>query len=77
MQAQSDFSTQSGTVSMAQGGYALLNARVAYRIDEHWTASVNGNNLTDRKYYQSLSNPNWNNRYGEPRSLNMTLRGTF
>lgn len=76
-QAQSDFSTQSGSVTMQQGGYALLNARVAYRIDEHWTASVNGNNLADRKYYQSLSNPNWNNRYGEPRSLNMTLRGTF
>lgn len=77
VQAQSDFSTQSGSVTMQQGGYALLNARVAYRIDEHWTASVNGNNLADRKYYQSLSNPNWNNRYGEPRSLNMTLRGTF
>ncbi|MGE8390963.1 MAG: TonB-dependent siderophore receptor [Pseudomonas sp.] len=77
VQAQSDFSAQSGAVSMQQGGYALLNARVAYRIDEHWTASLNGNNLADRKYYQSLSNPNWNNRYGEPRSLNMTLRGTF
>lgn len=77
VQAQSDFSTQSGTVTMEQGGYALLNARVAYRIDEHWTASINGNNLADRKYYQSLSNPNWNNRYGEPRSFNMTLRGTF
>ncbi|QVM98999.1 TonB-dependent siderophore receptor [Pseudomonas sp. SORT22] len=77
VQAQSDFSAQSGAVSMQQGGYVLLNARVAYRIDEHWTASLNGNNLADRKYYQSLSNPNWNNRYGEPRSLNMTLRGTF
>ncbi|MDH0303287.1 MULTISPECIES: TonB-dependent siderophore receptor [unclassified Pseudomonas] len=77
VQAQSDFSAQSGSVTMAQGGYALLNARVAYRIDEHWTASLNGSNLADRKYYQSLSNPNWNNRYGEPRSLNMTLRGTF
>ncbi|MGE7955563.1 TonB-dependent siderophore receptor [Pseudomonas sp. NPDC089530] len=77
VQAQSDFSTQSGSVSMEQGGYALLNARVAYRIDEHWTASVNGNNLADRKYYQSLASPNWNNRYGEPRSLNLTLRGTF
>ncbi|WP_082075444.1 TonB-dependent siderophore receptor [Pseudomonas sp. 2(2015)] len=77
VQAQSDFSAQSGAVSMQQGGYALLNARVAYRIDEHWTASLNGNNLADRKYYQSLSNPSWNNRYGEPRSLNMTLRGTF
>ncbi|WP_276583902.1 TonB-dependent siderophore receptor [Pseudomonas sp. RIT-PI-AD] len=77
VQAQSDFSTQSGAVSMEQGGYALFNARVAYRIDEHWSASLNGNNLADRTYYQSLSNPNWNNRYGEPRSLNMTLRGTF
>ncbi len=77
VQAQSDYSTQSGAVTLEQGGYALLNARVAYRIDEHWTAAVNGNNLADRKYYQSLSNVNWNNRYGEPRSLNMTLRGTF
>jgi len=77
MQAQSDYSTQSGAVTLEQGGYALLNARVAYRIDEHWTAAVNGNNLADRKYYQSLSNVNWNNRYGEPRSLNLTLRGTF
>ncbi|MFL1562546.1 TonB-dependent siderophore receptor [Pseudomonas sp. O64] len=77
VQAQSDYSAQSGAVTLEQGGYALLNARVAYRIDDHWTASVNGNNLADRKYYQSLSNVNWNNRYGEPRSLNMTLRGTF
>lgn len=77
VQAQSDYSTQSGAVTLEQGGYALLNARVAYRIDEHWTAAVNGNNLADRKYYQSLSNVNWNNRYGEPRSLNLTLRGTF
>ncbi|WP_438826849.1 hypothetical protein, partial [Pseudomonas paraeruginosa] len=28
-------------------------------------------------YYQSLSNPNWNNRYGEPRSFYVSLRGTF
>lgn len=77
VQAQSDFSAQSGGVSLQQGGYALLNARVAYRLDEHWTASVNANNLADRKYYQSLSGPSWNNRYGEPRSLNLTLRGTF
>ncbi|MFU7285602.1 hypothetical protein ACM74D_28940, partial [Pseudomonas aeruginosa] len=22
-------------------------------------------------------NPNWNNRYGEPRSFNVSLRGAF
>ncbi|WP_455922758.1 TonB-dependent siderophore receptor [Pseudomonas putida] len=77
LQAQSDFYTDSGTVRMQQGGYALVNARVAYRIDDHWTAAVNGNNLTDRTYYQSFSSPAWNNRYGEPRSFNLTLRGSF
>lgn len=73
LQAQSDYRG----VSMRQGGYALVNMRLGYKIDEHWTAAVNVNNLFDRTYYQSLSNPNWNNRYGEPRSFNVSLRGAF
>ncbi|MCR3797705.1 Fe(3+)-pyochelin receptor FptA, partial [Pseudomonas aeruginosa] len=68
LQAQSDYSVDYRGVSMRQGGYALVNMRLGYKIDEHWTAAVNVNNLFDRTYYQSLSNPNWNNRYGEPRS---------
>ncbi|MEW3659542.1 Fe(3+)-pyochelin receptor FptA [Pseudomonas aeruginosa] len=87
LQAQSDYSVdyrgvsmrQGGyaLVNMRQGGYALVNMRLGYKIDEHWTAAVNVNNLFDRTYYQSLSNPNWNNRYGEPRSFNVSLRGAF
>lgn len=77
LQAQSDYSVDYRGVSMRQGGYALVNMRLGYKIDEHWTAAVNVNNLFDRTYYQSLSNPNWNNRYGEPRSLNVSLRGAF
>ncbi|MBP8484526.1 Fe(3+)-pyochelin receptor FptA [Pseudomonas aeruginosa] len=77
LQAQSDYSVDYRGVSMRQGGYALVNMRLGYRIDEHWTAAVNVNNLFDRTYYQSLSNPNWNNRYGEPRSFNVSLRGAF
>ncbi|MCR3853488.1 Fe(3+)-pyochelin receptor FptA, partial [Pseudomonas aeruginosa] len=64
LQAQSDYSVDYRGVSMRQGGYALVNMRLGYKIDEHWTAAVNVNNLFDRTYYQSLSNPNWNNRYG-------------
>ncbi|MBG6491668.1 Fe(3+)-pyochelin receptor FptA [Pseudomonas aeruginosa] len=75
LQAQSDYSVDYRGVSMRQGGYALVNMRLGYKIDEHWTAAVNVNNLFDRTYYQSLSNPNWNNRYGEPRSFNVRLRG--
>ncbi len=81
LQAQSDYSVDYSVdyrgVSMRQGGYALVNMRLGYKIDEHWTAAVNVNNLFDRTYYQSLFNPNWNNRYGEPRSFNVSLRGAF
>ncbi|HID9720170.1 TPA: Fe(3+)-pyochelin receptor FptA [Pseudomonas aeruginosa] len=77
LQAQSDYSVDYRGVSMRQGGYALVNMRLGYKIDEHWTAAVNVNNLFDRTYYQSLSNPDWNNRYGEPRSFNVSLRGAF
>ncbi|HBO6256022.1 TPA: Fe(3+)-pyochelin receptor FptA [Pseudomonas aeruginosa] len=77
LQAQSDYSVDYRGVSKRQGGYALVNMRLGYKIDEHWTAAVNVNNLFDRTYYQSLSNPNWNNRYGEPRSFNVSLRGAF
>ncbi|HHG5009135.1 TPA: Fe(3+)-pyochelin receptor FptA [Pseudomonas aeruginosa] len=77
LQAQSDYSVDYRGVSMRQGGYALVNMRLGYKIDEHWTAALNVNNLFDRTYYQSLSNPNWNNRYGEPRSFNVSLRGAF
>ncbi|HBO3388632.1 TPA: Fe(3+)-pyochelin receptor FptA [Pseudomonas aeruginosa] len=77
LQAQSDYSVDYHGVSMRQGGYALVNMRLGYKIDEHWTAAVNVNNLFDRTYYQSLFNPNWNNRYGEPRSFNVSLRGAF
>lgn len=77
LQAQSDYSVDYRGVSMRQGGYALVNMRLGYKIDEHWTAAVNVNNLFDRTYYQSLFNPNLNNRYGEPRSFNVSLRGAF
>ncbi|MFU7285578.1 Fe(3+)-pyochelin receptor FptA, partial [Pseudomonas aeruginosa] len=54
LQAQSDYSVDYRGVSMRQGGYALVNMRLGYKIDEHWTAAVNVNNLFDRTYYQSL-----------------------
>lgn len=77
IQAQSDFSTQSGGVTLSQGGYALVNMRLGYRFDKHLSAALNINNLFDRRYYQSLSGTSWNNRYGEPRSIALTLRAEY
>lgn len=77
IQAQSDFSTQSGGVTLSQGGYALVNMRLGYRFNRHLSAALNVNNLFDRRYYQSLSGTSWNNRYGEPRSIALTLRAEY
>ena len=39
------------TGQLTQGAYALVNAFVAYHFsDDHWTATLWGNNLTDRQY---------------------------
>lgn len=77
VQAQSDYSVDYRDVTLRQGGYALVNLSLGYRVDAHWSVAANVGNLFDRTYYQSLSNPGWNNRYGEPRNLTLSLRGRF
>ncbi|WP_277399953.1 TonB-dependent siderophore receptor [Achromobacter xylosoxidans] len=77
LQVQSGYSTVSGPVTLRQGGYALVDLRLAYRVDKHLTAALNVNNVFDRGYYQSLSGTAWNNRYGEPRNLMLTLRAEY
>lgn len=77
LRMQSGYSTVSGPVTLRQGGYSLVDLRMAYRLDKHVTAALNVNNLFDRRYYQSLSGVSWNNRYGEPRSLMLTLSAQY
>lgn len=60
-----------------QPGYAVWNSLVEYRIDKNWTAAVNGNNLFDKKYYQTVESSSYGNWYGAPRNFALTLRGTF
>ncbi|ALK30695.1 TonB-dependent siderophore receptor [Burkholderia plantarii] len=77
VQAQSSYSVISGGTTLRQGGYALASLQLGYRLNRYWQAALNVNNLFDRTYYQSLSNVGWNNRYGEPRSVMLTVRGTY
>ncbi|MDH0647831.1 TonB-dependent receptor [Pseudomonas sp. GD03867] len=60
-----------------QAGYAVWNSLLEYRIDQHWTAAVNANNLFDKRYYQTVGTSERGNWYGEPRNYMLTLRGTF
>lgn len=60
-----------------QGGYALFNAAISYPINKHLTVSLNGENLTDRKYYASVGGLNTYNIYGAPRNFTLSLRAKF
>ena len=60
-----------------QSGYAIWNALVEYRVDDHWNVTLNGNNLFDKKYYETVGTSTYGNYYGEPRNFMVTLRGTY
>lgn len=60
-----------------QGGYAIWNASVNYRINDAWTVGLYADNLTDKRYYASLGDTNYENNYGAPRSYVLTLRGNW
>ncbi|MGE8385915.1 MAG: TonB-dependent siderophore receptor, partial [Pseudomonas putida] len=60
-----------------QSGYAIWNALVEYRVDDHWNVTLNGNNLFDKKYYETVGTSTYGNFYGEPRNFMVTLRGTY
>ncbi|WP_374980655.1 TonB-dependent siderophore receptor [Pseudomonas solani] len=60
-----------------QSGYAVWNALVDYQVDEHWNIALNGNNLFDKHFYQTVGTSTYGNQYGEPRNFMVTLRGTF
>lgn len=79
---QSGFYSVGGTpsVNVSQGGYAVVNARIGYRINKNMSLALNVNNLFDRTYYARLGSAgafgpaNFGNVYGEPRSAMLTLR---
>ncbi|WP_287495964.1 TonB-dependent siderophore receptor [Pandoraea sp. CB10b_02] len=74
---QSETSATSNGIRLRQGGYAIVNLRAGYRYSPRVSAALNLNNVFDRRYYQSLSNAAWNNHYGAPRSVMLTLRADY
>jgi outer membrane receptor protein involved in Fe transport len=58
--------------------YALLSARVDYRLSGRWSLAVNLENILDKTYYQTtgsgVTGGNW---YGAPRSFMATLRAKW
>ncbi|AWP67461.1 hypothetical protein B7O97_11575 [Bordetella holmesii] len=65
-------SSDFGYYGRTQGGYTTLDARVGYQVNERLDLGLNIYNLTDKKYYSSISYDH--NFYGAPRSFLLTAR---
>jgi len=61
---------------ITQHSYALVDAMVRYRFNDHLSTTLNVKNLFDRTYYTGLGNFG-TGFYGEPRSLQLTTRWDF
>lgn len=69
----SEFFNRSGAMTFRQRGYLLVNGQVGYAITPNVETTVTVSNLFDRNYYSYVNSPNNGNRFGEPRSVRLTL----
>lgn len=60
-----------------QKAYHLTSLHAVYEVSKNLEVQYNLDNVFDKKYYQTLGNPNYWNFYGEPRNFNLALRARF
>ncbi|MDE1146584.1 MAG: TonB-dependent siderophore receptor [Azospirillaceae bacterium] len=70
-------SSLTGSDGVRAGGYAVFSGQVGYKLDDHWQASLTVNNITDRRYYQTVTWSGSNNYYGDPRNMLFSVRMTY
>lgn len=58
-------------------GYGIVSARVGYDVTDQLTASLNVDNLFDKKYYAEVDAPGWGNYYGDTRRVTFNIRSRF
>ncbi|MGV6473176.1 TonB-dependent siderophore receptor [Azotobacter vinelandii] len=61
-----------GYYDRVQSGYAVWNSRIAYQFNRNLSASLNIDNMFDKRYYSSVDYDK--NHFGNPRSFLLTLR---
>jgi len=65
-------SSNFGYYGRVQGGYTVVDARIAYQFNDRLAAALNVNNVFDKHYFESISYDH--NYYGAPRSFYLTLQ---
>jgi len=79
------FSAQSSLTStevdedykIQQKPYTLTNLHAVYEINQNLEVQYNLDNVFDKKYMQTVGNPNYWQFYGEPRNFNVALRAKY
>lgn len=63
-------------IQVQQGSYALVNLMANYTFSDRLSATLNVNNLFDKKYYSQIGfyNQGW---YGAPRNVMLSLRAKY
>lgn len=56
---QTESSRTRGKIKVAQPSYAVWTACVSYQVNRSWSLALNGNNLFDKTYYQTVGAPGW------------------
>lgn len=65
------------TERVQQGSYALVSAKMGYRINRNASVSFSIDNLFDRTYLTELYDGGYYNIYGAPRSYRLMLSYKF
>lgn len=59
---------------ISQGGYSIVDLMSGYDLSKSLKVQANLNNVFDKRYYQSISNPAGANLFGDPRNVTVTLK---
>ncbi|MCO8170868.1 TonB-dependent receptor [Pseudomonas sp. 21LCFQ02] len=65
------------TVKATQDAYAVFNLMGRYQITDQLSATLNINNLFDKKYLSALDTTFYSGYYGEPRNVMLSTRYRF
>ncbi|MGY0830412.1 TonB-dependent siderophore receptor [Azospirillum argentinense] len=71
---EGDVYTGTGARRYDRDGYAVVDLMTRYQITDKVSATLNLNNLFDKKYLSSVQNYGY---YGEPRNVLLSLRATW
>ncbi|UVL58305.1 TonB-dependent receptor [Pseudomonas sp. B21-035] len=70
-------STAMGTVKAKQQQFTVVNLMARYQLSEQLSATLNVNNLFDKKYISALDTTFFSGYYGEPRNVMLSTKYSF